>query len=162
MLKLSIVLALAATAFGQALCPGSNSAPDKNGILRELQQIGKLIPSANSGAKLSLVDLESQGVCQFQFLSAEKRQKLIFVDLQGTIRLSATVPMTGTELGPLPDGFVDLPGAISAAQRLALASKHLAVFQPHHARATSSHLHSGRGAGCRNSSRLPARIATGC
>ena len=45
MLKLSIVLALAATAFGQALCPGSNSAPDKNGILRELQQIGKLIPS---------------------------------------------------------------------------------------------------------------------
>jgi hypothetical protein len=131
---LVILIALTDAAFGQGLCPGSSSAPDKDGILAALQQIGKLIPPANSGAKLSLVDLETQGVCQYQFLSPEKRQKLVFVDFQGTIRLSATVPMTGTELGPLPGGFVDLPEAIAGAQRqgiqLPLDSAKLMMAQP--------------------------------
>src|SRR6202011_2658039 len=42
---------------------------------------------------------------------------------------------------------------------MAPASKHRAASRPEHARANyaSRHLHSGRGAGCRNFSRLPAR-----
>src|SRR5450631_1413847 len=42
---------------------------------------------------------------------------------------------------------------------MAPASKHRDASRPQHARANyaSRHLHSGRGAGCRNFSRLPAR-----
>ena len=42
---------------------------------------------------------------------------------------------------------------------MAPASKHRAASRPEHAHANyaSRHLHSGRGAGCRNFSRLPAR-----
>ena len=132
--KLPVIIALATTCFGQGLCPGSGSAPEKDGILAALQQIGRLIPPANAGAKLSLIDLEAQGVCQYWFLSQEKRQKLIFIDVQGSIRLSGAVPIAGAESGPLPGGFVDLPEAISAAQRqgiqLPLDSAKLMMAQP--------------------------------
>src|ERR1700756_548775 len=87
-------ISLDSSALAQGLCPGSNTAPEKNGILGTLQQVGKLIPTANAGTKLGLVDLEAQGVCQYWIYLLDKRQKLIFADVQGTVRLTASVPMS--------------------------------------------------------------------
>src|ERR1051326_4175765 len=106
----------AALSFAQSLCPGSNAAPEKNGILGALQQASKLVPAVSAGARLGLVDLEGQGVCQYWLYLPEKRQKLIFVDVQETIRLTATVPMSAADTSPLPDGFLDLPDAIRSEE----------------------------------------------
>lgn len=120
--------------FGQGLCPGSHAAPEMNSALGALEQVGKLIPAGNAAVQLGMVDLEAQGVCQYWIYLPEKRQKLIFADVQGTIRLTATVPMSSSELRPLPDGFLDLPAAIEAARKqgmlLPLDSAKLMMAQP--------------------------------
>ncbi len=117
----------------QSLCVGSSLAPEKNGVLRALQQIGKLLPAANSDARLVSIDLMAQGVCQYELISPGRRQRLIFVDAQGTIKLANTLAAAGSE-HPLPGAFVDLPAATAAAERqgmrLPLDSARLRMAQP--------------------------------
>ena len=129
----SILILFAGSAFGQSLCPGSNSAIVKDGILGALEQIGKLLPQTQAAAKLVSIDLLSFGVCQYEMLSPDRRQRLIFIQGPISMRLSNTIAAAGTE-HPLPDGLVDLPQAIAAAQRqgmrLPLDSARLRMAQP--------------------------------
>lgn len=129
-----MLFSLDSNTLAQSLCPGSNAAPEKNGILGALQQVGKLVPAASAGAKLGTVDLEAQGLCQYWLYQPEKRQKLIFIDVQGKIQITPAMPMTGADGDPLPGAFVDLPEAITAARKqgmlLPLDSARLRMAQP--------------------------------
>jgi hypothetical protein len=128
-----VSLLVTTTASGQSLCPGSGVSPERNGILAPLQQVSRLIPVGDSGARLLSVDLEAQEVCQYQVLSP-KHQRLIFISAgMVPLRFSTRVAASPNDLS-LPDGLVDLPNAIAGAQAqgmlLPLESARLDMAQP--------------------------------
>jgi hypothetical protein len=116
---------------GGGLCPGSGEDVESKGILDLMtKSLRAILPVPN--ATISLVMLNSFGVCEVQLFSPSTHM-LYTVALAPTgARLMARIP--AAYVAVLPHAVIDLPGAIAAAQRqglqLPLKSALLRVAHP--------------------------------
>jgi hypothetical protein len=114
------------------LCPFSGGDVEKNGIRAELQQSDRMIPRADSDARLAMVMLTSFGACTYQYYSPSRRQILTFAAMPGGMRSMGA--QSEPSEPPVPDTVIDLPAAIKVAMgegmKLPLKSATLHVAQP--------------------------------